>query len=83
MFADRPRLFLVFASLLFSVAAAAQRPETNVQGQPGAITLDVVVTPKSGPPVSGLQQLDFTILDHKAPQAIASFQAFRERRAPI
>jgi VWFA-related protein len=83
MFVDRPRRFFVFASLLFTVAAAAQQAEMNVQGQPGAITLDVVVSPKSGPPVSGLQQQDFTILDNKAPQVIASFQAFRERRAPI
>jgi VWFA-related protein len=83
MFVDRSRRFFVFASFLFSVAAAAQQAETNVQGQPGAITLDVVVTSKSGPPVSGLQQQDFTILDNKAAQTIASFQAFRERQAPI
>jgi VWFA-related protein len=38
------------------------------------ITLDVVVTDHSGKPVSGLQQQDFTILDNKKPQAIASFR---------
>ncbi len=37
------------------------------------ITLDVVVTDHSGKPVSGLQQQDFTLLDNKKPQAIASF----------
>ena len=41
------------------------------------------MTPKSGPPVSGLQQQDFTISDNKAPQTITSFQAFRERQASI
>jgi VWFA-related protein len=84
MFYDRFRcVFLPIA--LFSVVAAvrAQQPVSNAKGQPGAITLDVVVTPKSGPPVSGLPQQDFIILDNKGPQTIASFQAFREREAPI
>jgi VWFA-related protein len=39
------------------------------------ITLDVVVTDKSGKPVSGLQQEDFALLDNKQPLTIASFQA--------
>jgi VWFA-related protein len=39
------------------------------------ITLDVVVTDKSGTPLPGLQQQDFTLLDNKQPQKIASFRA--------
>ncbi len=39
------------------------------------ITLDVVVTDKSGKPVSGLQQKDFTLLDDKQPRTILSFSA--------
>jgi VWFA-related protein len=39
------------------------------------VTLDVVVTDKSGKPVSGLQQQDFTIMDNKQPRKIASFRA--------
>lgn len=39
------------------------------------ITLDVVVTDKSGKPVSGLEQQDFTLLDNKLPQKILSFKA--------
>ena len=38
------------------------------------ITLDVLVTDKSGKPVSGLQQQDFTLLDNKQPQKILSFE---------
>jgi VWFA-related protein len=38
-------------------------------------TLDIVVTDKSGTPVSGLQQQDFTVLDNKQPQTILSFRA--------
>lgn len=41
------------------------------------ITLDVVVNDKSGSPVSGLEQQNFTILDNKQPQKILSFQAIR------
>jgi VWFA-related protein len=37
--------------------------------------LDVVVTRKSGPPVSGLEQQDFTLIDNKLPQTITSFRA--------
>jgi VWFA-related protein len=39
------------------------------------MTLDVVVTDKSGKPLSGLQQQDFTLLDNKQPQKIISFHA--------
>lgn len=39
------------------------------------ITLDVVVTDKSGKPVSGLEQKDFKLLDNKQPQKILSFEA--------
>jgi len=37
----------------------------------------VVVTDKSGNPVPGLQQPDFTLLDNKQPQKILSFEAVR------
>ncbi len=46
------------------------------------IHLDVVVTPKSGPPVSGLQQQDFSILDNNMPQPLTSFEAVDGRQAP-
>jgi VWFA-related protein len=42
------------------------------------IWLDVVVTDKSGNPISGLQQQDFTILDSKQPDSILSFSATDE-----
>jgi VWFA-related protein len=42
----------------------------------GPIKLDVVVTGKSGKPVSGLDLKDFTLLDDKLPAKILSFQAF-------
>jgi VWFA-related protein len=39
------------------------------------MTLDVVVTDKSGKPVPGLQQDDFTLLDNKKPAKILAFRA--------
>jgi VWFA-related protein len=39
------------------------------------MTIDVVVTDKSGRPVPGLEQKDFTLLDNRQPQKILSFQA--------
>jgi VWFA-related protein len=39
------------------------------------ITLDVVVTDKSGKPFPGLQRRNFTLLDNKQPQEITSFHA--------
>jgi VWFA-related protein len=62
------RWFPLFGLSLFSGLAQQAQP-------PGPITLDVVVTDKSGKPVPGLQQQDFTLLDNKQPQKILSFQA--------
>lgn len=42
------------------------------------VTLDIVVTDKTGNPVPGLQQQDFTIFDDKQPQPILSFRATDE-----
>jgi len=39
------------------------------------MTLDVVVTDKSGKPIPNLQQQDFTLLDNKQPVKILSFEA--------
>jgi VWFA-related protein len=53
--------------------AEADRISSN--GPDRRVTLDVQVTDKSGAPVRGLQQQDFTVLDDKQPQKILSFHA--------
>jgi VWFA-related protein len=67
--------------LLCGAAALSQEPSKP----PGSdkIYLDVVVTAKSGPPVSGLRQQDFTILDNKAPRPITSFRAVGAADVPV
>jgi VWFA-related protein len=60
-------------------ASPAEAPAARVRGVAGRrISIDVVVTDKSGKPISGLQQQDFTILDDKQPQPILSFHASDE-----
>jgi VWFA-related protein len=55
-----------------SVAPAGASGDAN---QP--ITLDVVVTDKSGAPVAGLEPADFKLLDNKQPQSLLSVQPAR------
>ena len=59
-------------------------PQNHSVAHPGdRIYLDVVVSPTSEPPVSGLQQQDFTILDNNLPQIITSFEAVNGRQAAV
>src|ERR1700730_3685825 len=73
--------------LFLSAAAVAQQLESpvlapfEVESSPpdpsqGTIRLDVAVTDKSGNPVSGLRQQDFTLRDNGELGKIVSFQAF-------
>ncbi|MGB7307543.1 MAG: VWA domain-containing protein [Candidatus Acidiferrales bacterium] len=70
-------------ALLMVAATSAQQSEPAAPPNGGRIDLDVVVTPKSGPPVGDLQQQDFTVLDNKVPRPIASFRAVNGRNAPV
>jgi VWFA-related protein len=53
----------------------ATPPAPTSSGADRQITIDVQVTDKSGAPIRGLQQQDFTLLDDKQPREIRSFQA--------
>jgi VWFA-related protein len=80
MFINARRGLLFLLSLLFTAVVSAPQSRPT-QPRAGRISLDVIVDRKSGPPVSGLQQQDFTVLDNKVPQALTSFQAVDERQA--
>jgi VWFA-related protein len=53
-----------------------QSPSATLDAEGGLIKLDVVVTDKSGKPVTGLEPTDLTLLDNGQPSKILSFQAF-------
>jgi VWFA-related protein len=74
---------LIFAPMLFVAVLSAQQKTPPTPAAAATIDLDVVVTPRTGPPVADLQQQDFTVLDNKSPQHITSFHAFGGSQAPI
>lgn len=74
---------ILLMPLLCAAPASGQHVSPQVQPGSAKIYLDVVIAPKSGQPVTGLQQQNFTLLDNKTPVAIDSFQAFRGNQAPI
>jgi VWFA-related protein len=78
----------VFVSLIPMLAQ--QNPPAELSQRPaaapaaaaqGSILLDVAVTDKSGKPVTGLTAQDFTVIDNKRPQKIASFQEVAQSAA--
>lgn len=82
------------ALLPFAVAASGQQPPppvakpAQIEAKPAQnigmkIDLDVVVTTRSGDPVAGLQQQDFTVLDNKVTRPVASFLAVTKAEAPV
>jgi VWFA-related protein len=75
--------FLLFIPLISTVVFFAQQNTQPTSAPASRIDLDVVVTPKSGPAVAGLQLQDFTIFDNKAPQHITSFQARSGSQDPV
>ena len=82
-------LCLTFALLLAAtLASPAQQPPSGfpmpaVQPPSRTLDLDVVVTAKSGQPVLGLNQQDFTILDNKSPRPITSFSVATPADHPV
>jgi VWFA-related protein len=83
MFIDARVGTFFLGTILFGASVSAQQAAPGTQLDSGIVQLDVVVTPKSGPPVSGLEQQEFTILDNKEPRTINSFKAVRGREAPV
>jgi VWFA-related protein len=78
----RPGLYLRF---LLPVLCGVAMAQEVVPGQPAskAIQLDVVVAPKSGTPVPGLQERDFVVLDNKVPQTVTSFRGYEGKPEPV
>ncbi len=73
----------ILVTLFCAAAALAQQNSPSAQASNGKIYLDVVVSRKSGPPIAGLEQQDFTVLDNKTPRTITSFKAVSGREAQL
>jgi hypothetical protein len=75
MFGEKSML-VVLGTFLFCVTAgsALQAPPADTS-TPRSIHLNVVVTTKSGQPVTDLQQRDFTIFDNNSTRTIRAFRA--------
>jgi VWFA-related protein len=58
---------------------AKARQATPAADPAASIRLNVVVSHKNGPPVGGLEQNDFTVIDNKHTQPITSFRAVSGR----
>jgi VWFA-related protein len=58
-----------------SAPASSASATQSSAGEDPNVTIDVVVTDKSGTPIRGLQKQDFTLLDDKQPQILTSFRA--------
>jgi VWFA-related protein len=74
---------LVLFSIVCSSAVSFGQPSIPAAVASRTISIDVVAAPRSGPPVAGLQQNDFTVFDSKIERPIASFRAFAGPQAPI
>jgi VWFA-related protein len=75
---------LALVSLLLCGAASSAQQAVPLRAESAdTISLDVVVTPKSGVPVPGLQQQDFVVLDNKISRPVTSFTALAGPQAPI
>lgn len=75
-------LFLV-AFLPSMVTVTAQQIPSPATATSRNVRLDVVVAPKSGPTITGLQQQDFTLLDNKSARPITSFKAVSAGQEPV
>lgn len=62
---------------------AGEQTHTGSQSAAGPIRLNVVVDEKSGTPVTGLQQQDFTLMDNGAPRPITGFRSVTAAQEPV
>ncbi len=73
---------LLLSPLLVAARVQGQQEITTAPARTGRIALDVVVTPKSGTPVAGLEQPQFTVLDNKVARPLTSFRAVSGAEVP-
>lgn len=78
------RICILFVALLPGMPiASGQQESTDSSSSARSVHLNVVVAPKSGPPVAGLRQQDFTLVDNNSMQPIKSFRAVSKDQKPV
>lgn len=79
------RSVCLLSSLVLAVTgfALAQDAQTDSSQPDHAIRIAVAVDSKSGQPVTGLTQHDFTVLENKTTRPITSFKVFSDGKEPI
>lgn len=77
-------LFFIGPVLAFALQSQSSKsalhsdsPGSTQDAPKGLIKLDIAVTDKTGKPVSGLEQADFSLLDNGQPGKIVSFHAIK------
>jgi hypothetical protein len=75
-------MFRGLAAFVLAVALLPQQPAApTFRARIDLVQVDVVVVDKDGNPVTGMKASDFTLLDRKKPQTIATFEEIAYRRA--
>jgi hypothetical protein len=67
----------VHSAIYISVSLCMGLAQNTQAGPDLSVALNVVVTDKSGKPVPGVEEQDFTLVDNKRPQKFISFEAVR------
>jgi VWFA-related protein len=75
--------YLAFAVLFPGMVASAKLAPSQPHAPSASIRLNVIVTPKSGTPVTGLHREDFTLLDNKSARPITSFREVNASEEPV
>jgi hypothetical protein len=75
MFGSKSMLVVLGTALFWVAGGSAQQAPSAGTLTPRSIQLNVVVTTKSGQPITDLQQKDFTVYDNSSTRTITSFKA--------
>ena len=73
---------LLLSTVLVSMGVANSQEISQKEAGPRTLLLNVVVTPKSGTPVTGLQTGDFTVSDNNSAATVLSFKEVLQTEEP-
>jgi VWFA-related protein len=83
MFVSKSIRVALVVFLSGTMVGAAQQLVSPAHAASSSIRLNVIVAPKSGPPVAGLKKEDFSLLDNKSARPITSFREVSAKQEPV